>query len=58
MKFLKGGFVKKAIGTMGLFFVLAGLAWGQEPAKLGYVDSDRIRQEYSEFGMAQTRLDS
>ena len=50
--------MKKAIGTVGLFFVLAGLAWGQEPVKLGYVDSDRIRQEYSEFGMAQTRLDS
>ena len=36
----------------------AVFASAQEPLKLGYVDSDRIRFEFKEFATAQTQLDS
>lgn len=51
--------MKKIAGmTAGWMLVTFGLVWGQEAVKLGYVDSDRIRQEFREFAFAQTRLDS
>ena len=43
--------------ALTLLFGLAAAA-AQEAVKLGYVDSDRIRQEFKEFSSAQAQLDS
>ena len=49
---------KKLSLALTLLFALYALAPAQEALKLGYVDSDRIRQEFKEFSQAQTQLDS
>lgn len=50
--------MNKILVTSILALGLYGWASAQEPLKLGYVDSDRIRQEFKEFASAQSRLDS
>ncbi|MCI0330058.1 MAG: OmpH family outer membrane protein [candidate division Zixibacteria bacterium] len=49
---------KKMALAATLLFGLSALASAQEPLKLGYVDSDRIRFEFKEFATAQAQLDS
>ena len=58
IKFEQGGFVKKILITTVAILCLAAFASAQEGVKLGYVDSDRIRQEFKEFATAQEQLDS
>ena len=50
--------MKKMLVLAAASFGLAVLASAQEPLKLGYVDSDRIRFEFKEFATAQAQLDS
>ncbi len=50
--------MKKIIAATLAASLLAAPAFAQEAMKLGYVDSDRIRAEFKEFGDAQTRLDA
>jgi len=50
--------VKKILITTVVILCLAAFASAQEGVKLGYVDSDRIRQEFKEFATAQEQLDS
>jgi len=47
----------KITGMIALF-TLGSIARADDPVKLGYVDSDRIRQEFKEFSSAQTKLDA
>jgi outer membrane protein len=58
IKFQQGGFVKRILITTAAILGLTALASAQEAVKLGYVDSDRIRQEFKEFASAQAQLDS
>ncbi|HXF49233.1 MAG TPA: OmpH family outer membrane protein [Verrucomicrobiae bacterium] len=50
--------MKKIPITAVAIFCFAAFASAQEGVKLGYVDSDRIRQEFKEFASAQAQLDS
>lgn len=50
--------MKKILITTVAILGLIAAAAAQEPVKLGYVDSDRIRQEFKEFASAQAQLDS
>lgn len=50
--------MKKVITVATLAALMAAPALAQEGLKLGYVDSDRIRFEFKEFALAQTKLDS
>ena len=50
--------MKKILITAVAILCLAAFASAQEGVKLGYVDSDRIRQEFKEFATAQEQLDS
>lgn len=50
--------MKRILLTTVAILGLVAAAAAQEGAKLGYVDSDRIRQEFKEFASAQAQLDS
>lgn len=49
---------RKLALTSTLLLGLYTLAPAQEALKFGFVDSDRIRQEFKEFANAQSQLDS
>jgi outer membrane protein len=50
--------VKKIVAAILLGTFMTPSLFAQEAIKLGYVDSDRIRQEFREFTDAQTKLDA